>query len=73
MCIIRFKLKPALLSILLGISTAIYDNKGFSRVQPKGEISESNRVSQKMPVCSMMNGFAGQGGSNESGEESATP
>lgn len=47
MCIIRFKLKPALLSILLGISTAIYDNKGFSRVQPKGEISESNRVSQK--------------------------
>lgn len=62
-------MKLALPSILLGI----YDNEGLGGHDPMQAYRRVNAFPSKMPVCSMINGFARRGRSNEIGEGSATP
>lgn len=66
-------MKPALRSIPLGISTAIYDDEGSREYIPKKAHWKATAFHLKMPVCSMMNGFARQKKVNETSEGSATP
>lgn len=70
---VKFEIWSYWYPTLHGISTAIYANEGSVGYNPKEAYRRVTVFHSKTPVCSMMNGFARQGWSNETVEESATP